>query len=152
MRESALVLYKSLVKDRLSPGLRELGFIGSSGSYALSGAPPFALLGLRGWRYNSEAETMFRAYLLVAPERDYQSLREEEPFRPVRPKPHTEYFDRFPQLMVKPRVALPDGYEGYVGWWRITTPESSVEVAEDFLTVMKTEGLPWMRTELAKRG
>lgn len=140
---TAQSLYDALVKEHLSPGLRALGFKGSSGRYALAGVPPFALLGLQKSSYSDAAEVQFTANLMVVSEDAWQASRSQRPHYPKRPSPGTLYGDSVPQARIG--SLTPSGEDK---WWRVTSPELLSEVARDFLNDVEAYGVPWMRSQL----
>lgn len=138
-------LYQSLVKERISPGLRALGFKGSSGRYELAGYPPFALLGLQKSAYSDAAEVQFTANLLVVGELTWQKLRAERPHLPERPAPGVGYGTGVPQSRIGTLTESGDDK-----WWRVTSPDLLDQVAEDFLADIEAFGLPWMQARLGE--
>jgi uncharacterized protein DUF4304 len=139
---TAQSLYDLLVKEHLSPGLRALGFKGSSGRYALAGVPPFALLGLQKSTYSDAVEVQFTANLMVVSKDTWLALRSQRPHYPERPSPGTLFGDRVPQARIG--SLTPSGEDK---WWRVTSPDLLSDVASDFLTDVEAVGVPWMRSQ-----
>ena len=86
---AAQSIYQDIVKDSLSPALRQLGFKGSGGRYSLPCAHCWAQLGFQKSVYSDAEEVQFTANLQVVNTSDWAEARTERPYLPERPAPGT---------------------------------------------------------------
>jgi hypothetical protein len=79
-------VYAALIKDDISPAMREQGLVGSSGRYALKSDSHWALVGFQKSWYSDRAEVQFTVNLLTVRRDDWESLIAERPYSaPSRP-------------------------------------------------------------------
>ncbi len=83
--------YGALVKDHLSPALRELGFRGSGGSYGLPEAEHWALLSFQRSVCSDRDEARFTINVLVTSKAAWSHLRDQREYFPIKPLASTFY-------------------------------------------------------------
>jgi len=136
-------VYNDLVKERLSPAFRRLGFTGSGGRYSLKSDSCWALLGLQKSAYSDAREVQFTANLLVVARAAWSAMRAERTYLPERPSPSTKYGP--PAAIQRIGRLLPDPADL---WWRLTTDSDISAVAEDALNKVRDYGLPWLQQQM----
>jgi hypothetical protein len=82
-------LYPALLKELLNPALRELGFIGSNGRYALRCHRCRVLLSLQKSTYSTASEVRFTVNLTVVNKTAWAEARTTWPHLPERPSSAT---------------------------------------------------------------
>jgi hypothetical protein len=143
---TAQVMYQRLVRERLSPGFRGLGFIGSSGRYALRCDGCWVLLALQKSAYSDAAEVQFTANLLVANKVQWASAREERAHLPERPSAGIGY--GVPVAQARIGQLLPGGDDK---WWRVYAGVDLAAVAADVLNDTEQYALPWLAAQMAEQ-
>lgn len=144
---SAQTLYREFLRSVLSPGLRALGFTGSSGRYSLPAAGCWAQLGFQKSAYSDREEIRFTVNLLVASEKTWAKLRSERPYLPERPAPSRHYGTEVASVRIG--SLLPDPADT---WWRVYGGADLDAVARDALSSIEHCGLPWLHKQLAQQG
>jgi hypothetical protein len=138
-------LYDTLVKTKLSPALREMGFIGSGGRYSLRAEACWSLLGLQKSAYSDREEVRFTVNLLVVNKGVWASMRSDKDYLPEKPAPGALYGQHVAQARLG--TLLPHGEDT---WWRVYTGVNLEAVAEDLLTGIELYGLPWLRAQMGR--
>jgi hypothetical protein len=134
---SAQTAFQDIVKRHLSPGLRNLGFVGSSGTYSLPCRNCWALVGLQKWRYNTATEVAFTVNLSVVIKRTWRSS--EPPSANITYQP--------PAVHSRIGHLLPGSIEDR--WWRLTPVEDQERVAAEVLRCVEDFAVPWFRDQMA---
>ena len=134
--------FKLLLRDRIAPALRDLGFKGSGQTYALTNDACWALLGFQRSTASDARELRFTINLSFVSKVAWESARVQRTFLPARPLANVVYGEQsrwerigslLPQCMDK--------------WWRVTaTPAPSI--AAEVVDPVRDFGLPWMRTQI----
>jgi hypothetical protein len=143
---TAQVTYQGLVRERLSPGFRGLGFTGSSGKYALGCDTCWVLLALQKSAYSDAAEIQFTVNLLVANKVQWASAREERVHLPERPSAGRGY--GVPVAQARIGELLPDGADK---WWRVHAGVDLAAVSADVLNDTEQYALPWLGARMAEQ-
>lgn len=142
---SAQALYSEFVKVRLGPALRELGFTGSAGRYALPASGCWALLGLQKSAYSSRAEVDFTVNLLVVREDVWTAMRERDSRLPKRPSAGALYGAEVAQSRIG--RLLPSAADT---WWSLSAFVDKETLADEVIDGVETYALPWLRGHLSE--
>lgn len=81
--------YKAMIRDRLSPRLRALGFKGSGGSYEWPSQTHWIILGVQASQFSSADGVKFTLNCQVVRRDVWEEARRERSFLGPRPKPNT---------------------------------------------------------------
>ena len=141
-----------MLRDRVAPGLRDLGFTGSGKSFTFRAdrnSADHALLGVQGWRYNDAAVARFtlNAYFYSAEDwsRAQESTRRRGMTPKAKPSPNVEYFCGW-----KDRI----GYlsePGHDHWWAVRDDAEAELVAADVIHQVKAYAVPQLAARLDRR-
>jgi hypothetical protein len=144
---TAQVMYQHLVKESLSPALRELGFRGSGGRYSLPCAHCWAQLGFQKSSYSGAKEVQFTAKLQVANTSAWEHGRSERPYLPERPAPGTIYGG---DVAAYARIGdlTPDASDK---WWRIHGDIDAAAVVADVIHDVREYAMPWLVEQMRAR-
>lgn len=144
---TAQVMYQRLVKDSLSPALRDLGFKGSGGRYSLPSSRCWAQLGLQKSAYSDAKEVQFTANLQVVNSADWAEARTRRPHLPQRPAPSTMYGA---DVGADTRIGslTPDGADK---WWRVYREVDIPVVVNDFIHDVREYAMPWFAEQIRTR-
>jgi len=140
-----------MLRDKVGPGLRGLGFAGSGNAFALRTdgfSRDHALLGVRSWRYNDAALTRFTLNVSFYGAEDWdtaQATAKRLGLRPqAKPSPNEEYFCGWSE-----RIGFL--YEpGHDHWWAVQNAADAQLVAADVIHVVKTYALPQLTARLGR--
>ncbi|MER7763911.1 DUF4304 domain-containing protein [Streptomyces sp. NPDC097619] len=138
--------FDGMLKGRIAPRLRELGFKGSGAVYLLPDEELWVQLGFQKARGNTADEQRATVNLSVVPKAEWERVREWYPRFPARPKPGTEYVGS-PRSPERIGQVMP-GEQGD-HWWsfRSDDPAGGERAAEELLAAIVEHGLPWLRAE-----
>ncbi|GAB3892606.1 DUF4304 domain-containing protein [Kibdelosporangium lantanae] len=143
---TAQTIYARLVKDTLSPALREVGFKGSGGRYSLPWAECWAQLAFQKSAYSDAAEVRSTLNLQVVNKSDWTAARADRPHLPVRPAPSTFYGD--PAVQVRIGQLTADSADK---WWRINSDVDVAAVATDVIHDVREHAMPWFDQQMRER-
>ena len=143
----ASAILDRLMRTRLAPGLRQLGFRGSGMKFGLPDeGGNHALLGLQKHPLNDAAMCRFTVNLAFFPREQWERLRVEEPWLPKEPNPNdvhpSGWTRRLGQLLDPPRDL----------WWSIDAASDVNAVAEEVLDLIRDIALPELLARLANSG
>lgn len=83
--------FKLLMKDRIAPKLRELGFKGSGQNYSLPSDAYWALVGFQKSMFSDSHELKFTINILVVNKNEWEKARSERSYFPAKPNPTTKW-------------------------------------------------------------
>jgi hypothetical protein len=135
--------YTVLIRDHISPALRQLGLKGSGGTYLLPDATHWAIIGFQRSIYGDRHETKFTINLTVVGRDDWGSARTTQPHLPKRPAPGTFYGNWLWQRRIGELMPSPHDY-----WWHFTPRTDLDALAADVIAAIRSYGLPAMRERL----
>jgi Domain of unknown function (DUF4304) len=135
--------YGELLKTRVAPALRELGFKGSGQNYGLPSDDFWALLGFQKSTSSDAGRVRFTANVLVVSRADWDAVREERPHLPKRPTA-TTFWGTF--VWQKRIGALLPGGEDL--WWEVAAGVDTTELADAVVWAVQDYVLPAMRRRM----
>jgi hypothetical protein len=144
--DSAQATFKAMMRDRIAPGIRELGFRGSGQHYSLPNATHWVLLGFQRSKWSTAEEVEFTVNITVVSKDEWSRLRVEHPFLPDEPAANTVYGPR----VWRRRLGILLGIGDH--WWTVVAGEPTAATAGDVLEAIKTTALPAMRAEIDRVG
>jgi hypothetical protein len=138
--------YGELLKKRVAPALRELGFKGSGQNYRLPSDDYWALLGFQKSTSSDASRVRFTANVLVVSRADWDAVREERPRLPERPTA-TTFWGTF---VWQKRIGelLPGGEDL---WWEVAAGVGASELADAVIWAVQDYVLPAMRRRMNLR-
>jgi len=142
---SAQEIYATMIKDVVSPALREQGLVGSGGRYSIRSETHWALLAFQKSWYSDSAEVRFTVNLMVVRRDDWDELVREHPYYGKKPSAITTYRNPARQVRIGELV---DDLEDK--WWRIFSGQDMDAVQPDLLGNLIDVGLPWLRGQVAE--
>jgi Domain of unknown function (DUF4304) len=133
-------VYDELVKTRVAPGLRALGFRGSGRRYELPSATHWALLGLQASQWSDANELRFTVNLLVVSRQAWTEESARRPHLGAAPSPN-----RAPGAFAWWRRLGPLLPAGGDRWWTVGPGADADGVAREVLAAVELYGLPAVR-------
>jgi hypothetical protein len=136
--------YKGMIRDYLSPCLRQLGFKGSGGSYELPSDSHWILLGVQASQFSSAESVNFTINCKVVRRNRYDAARRQHLYLGPKPKPNTSagsygWSSRIGKL-------LPGGEDH---WWVLRPTDSIDDLVEDVTIAVRDYVLPAVLAEVA---
>jgi Domain of unknown function (DUF4304) len=133
-------MYRVLLRDRVAPALRAMGFKGSGRLYKLDDGQCFARLGFQASRYNTLGEVRFAINLCVVGRRSWAEARERADHLPEVPQVGV-YYGTYAEPGFSARLGnlFPDPVDH---WWTIRREEPAEAVAEEVIAAVRDYGLP----------
>lgn len=135
--------YAAMMRLRVAPALRELGFKGSGTTFTLPDRDYWAIVGFQGSRRNDRRQVSFTVNLTVASKAAWLIARLDNPRLRERPAANTSYFRWSWQTRIG--VVLPGGREI---WWAIGPGIDVQVVADEVIAAIRDHALPAMREQL----
>lgn len=138
MTETAQGKYNAMMKDVVSPGLRDLGFKGGAGrGFIYPSETHYLLVGFQKSAYSSVDSVSFCVNLLVHSKKEWEQARQELEFLPKVPSPNT----RYPVSGWAARLedVTP---EGFPHWFDITNDTDTMAIADTVVTAIGDYALP----------
>ncbi len=139
--------YKELIKLRVSPAMRRLGFIGSGGTYVFPHEHMWALVGLQGSVYSDPGEVSFTVNVKVSDKRNFASFVGSDRRRPSANGEYPqvrEWHVRLGNLMKAETDA-----QNLDQWWSVTPESDLTVVAGEVLDAVTTYALPEVKRRLS---
>lgn len=138
---TAQEVYKVMLKEHLSPGLRGLGFKGSAGAYELPSETHWMVLGVQASAYSSADGMTFTLNCQVVSHSTWDAMRAERGYLGAKPKPNTVagsfvWWSRIGEL-------LPEGEDK---WWSLRPGDDPAPIAREVLQAVRDFALPAMRS------
>ncbi len=136
-----------MVRDRLAPALRAMGFRGSGQAYTLPSDTHWAMLGLQRDKWSDRNRLAFTVNVSVVSRSAWEQTRERVPWVGVRPSANgVEPVDY--ELQV--RIGDLCGRGDY--WWPVSADGSDEDsTLDDVLAVIEQYALPALRAALNGR-
>ncbi|MGN9906378.1 DUF4304 domain-containing protein [Phytohabitans sp. LJ34] len=136
-------VYRAMLRDRVAPGLRALGFKGSGARYRLDDEECLAQLGFQSSAYNTSASLSFTLNLSVVSRLVWESARREQPYLPTSPSPNVFYGTYVWQRRIGQLMPTQSDL-----WWDLEHDADPAAVADAVVTAVHDYGLPAMREQL----
>lgn len=132
------------LKERIAPGLRAQGLIGSRQHFHLPNAHgDLALLGFQRWRYNDAELARVTANVAFYGAEEWSEARTKEPWLPALPSPNEEYFVGWHERV---GFLLPYPHDH---WWSVTSArDDAALLASDVLAVVEAYVLPQLQARI----
>jgi len=140
-------IYASMVKDRISPRLREEGLVGSSGRYAVPSDSHWALVGFQKSAFSDRNEVRFTINLVAVGKPEWEQLRLEHPYLAKRPQPTFHHPE--PALSMRIGQLVDDGEDK---WWRVVPTSDCEPIVDEVIRDLTEAGIPWLRAQINDRG
>jgi len=134
-----------MIKDVVSPALREQGLLGSAGRYSIKSETHWILLAFQKSWYSDSAEVRFTVNLMVVRRDAWEELLRESPHYGKKPSAIITYNDPVRHVRIGELV---DDLEDK--WWRIFSGQDMDAVQSDLLGNLIDVGLPWLRGQVAE--
>ncbi|MFJ4167029.1 DUF4304 domain-containing protein [Microbacterium sp. NPDC089698] len=142
---SAQEIYAAMIKDVVSPALREQGLVGSGGRYSIKSETHWALLAFQKSWYSDRAEVRFTVNLMVVRCDDWEALLHEHPYYGKKPSATITYNDPVRHVRIGELV---DDLEDK--WWCVFSGQDMDAVQADLLGDLIDVGVPWLRSQVAE--
>jgi hypothetical protein len=149
--QTAQALYRSFTNDWLSPGLRQLGFRGSSGRYSMPCDSCWVSLAIQKSRSSTRATIEFTINLQVTKKATWENTRVVHPLLPERPNPNDAYYDDNGAAITSPE-RLGNLLPVPKDWWQVSATTDLDDLARHLLDSIKRFALPWYSIEMASLG
>lgn len=137
-------IYATLIKDEISPAMRECGLVGSGGRYAMKSDSHWALVGFQKSSYSDKAEVQFTVNLLAVRRDDWESLVAERTYYGAKPSASVLYSE--PVHSTRIGFLLENPVDR---WWRIYEGQDVDRVLSEVVSALVEQGLPWLRKQIA---
>jgi hypothetical protein len=141
--ERAQDTFKQMMRDKVAPALRELGFKGSGQSFTLPSDSHWALLGFQKSAFGDSQEVRFTINLTVVGRRAWDEATAARPYLGTRPAPNVSHGP--PAWSERIGFLLPERTDL---WWSVPAGASTDTVVEDVVTVVRDCALPEMRRQI----
>ena len=144
---SAQQIYSLMMKERVAPALRALGFKGSERAFTLPADGFIAQLGFQKSNHSDQLEVLVTANISAVSLAAWDEARERWPHLPTRPSPNTAYGPFFWQQRV-PNL-LPSRSPA---WWRVSAHDEPGVVGDDIVGAVRDYALPALRLRIGASG
>lgn len=134
--------YKELVKDQISPVLRDLGLKGSGGRYQLPSDDHWALIGFQRSVYSDAEHIRFTLNVLVVSHEEWSEARAGRTHYPEKPTAGT-LWGAGSQARIGGLMPVGEDY-----WWDLYPDTFTDELVTDVLGAIRDYALPWMRQQI----
>jgi hypothetical protein len=133
----------TMLKERVAPALREMGFKGSGQHYHLPVPGHYALLGFQKMRFGTRHDVMFTINLLACSHSEWAALVERKPHYGPKPILGAHY----EELVWTERIGFlmpePDDH-----WWQVLDDTDTEALADEVIGVLREHGVPALRAHL----
>ncbi|MCC9311205.1 DUF4304 domain-containing protein [Kitasatospora sp. RB6PN24] len=115
---TAQELYRTMMRDRVAPRLRELGWKGSGQRFELPDPRAWVQLGFQSSRSNSASSLKFTINISVIDRQAWGAHQAEHPGLPAQPNPSTHYGPQFSPVRIGHLLAARQDT-----WWHISAAQ-----------------------------
>jgi uncharacterized protein DUF4304 len=133
----------AMLKERVAPALRDMGFKGSGQNYHLPVPGHFALLGFQKMRFGTRHDVMFTINLLACSHADWTALAEANPYHGAKPILGAHY--EGPIWSRRIGFLMPEPHDH---WWQVLDDTDTDALAEEVIAVLRDLGVPALRAHL----
>lgn len=134
--------YKELVKDQISPAVRDSGLKGSAGRYQLPSDDHWALVGFQKSAYSDAEHIKFTVNLFVVSRDEWELARADHSFYPEKPTAGT-HWAAGTQTRIGRLMPVGDDH-----WWDLYPTTSPDQLVDDVVGAIREFALPWMRENM----
>jgi hypothetical protein len=135
--------FAEMLKERVAPELRALGFKGSGQNYHLPVPGYFALLGFQKMRFGTRHDVMFTVNLLACSHADWAALAATNRYHGERPILGGMY--DAPIWGQRIGLLMPEPHDH---WWQVLDDTDTDALADEVLGVLREYGVPALRARL----
>jgi hypothetical protein len=133
----------AMLKERVAPALRELGFKGSGQNFYLPVPEHYALLGFQRARFGTRHDVLFTINLLACSHADWTALVAARPHYGPKPILGAHYED--PVWSMRIGHLMPEPHDH---WWQVLDDTDTEALADEVLGVLEEYGVPALRAHL----
>ena len=133
----------AMLKERVAPALREMGFKGSGQNYHLPVPGHYALLGFQKMRFGTRHDVMFTINLLACSHDEWAALIEIRPQYGDKPILGAHYEE--PVWSRRIGFLMPDPHDH---WWQVLDDTDTDALADEVIGVLRGYGVPALRAHL----
>lgn len=144
--ETALDIFRLVMREGIAPELRRMGFKGSGQSFTLPSETHWVLLGFQKSTTSSAKAVRFTVNVTAVSKRAWIEARSEHSYLGERPSANISYGDFAWQRRIG--QLIPDGRDT---WWTITTRASTESVKVEVLDAIRIYAWPAIEQQLAQR-
>lgn len=133
--------YTQMLRDRVTPGLRQLGFRGGRGRYRLpTPCGDYALLGFQRSIWNDEQVCEFTVNVARYGRAAWQQAREQAPELPAAPNP-SDYYGFYGDLGWQERLGhlMPYSHDH---WWGFDPSSDRAAIGQEVFDAIRVYALP----------
>ena len=132
-----------MLRDRIAPALRTLGFKGSGPVFSLPNEKHHAMLGFQKSVSSTASEIRFTVNALVVSKDAWKKAREEWSYIPQRPSPNASWGD----FVWQSRMGhlLPEREDA---WWRLSASADVERLAGELVDAIQEYMLPEIRQRI----
>ncbi len=133
-----------MMRDRVAPALRELGFQGSGQAFTLPAPDHFVILGFQKSANSDRSEVSFTINVSAVSKAAWRRMCDERTYLPETPSPNTYYCDDAWQQRIGALMPRSDREP----WWTVRAGESAESVADEVLNVVRDYAVPAIEDQL----
>lgn len=133
----------AMLKERVAPELRAMGFKGSGQNYHLPVPGYFALLSFQKMRFGTRHDVMFTINLLACSHAEWAALVEARPQYGTKPILGAHYEE--PVWSMRIGFLMPEPHDH---WWQVLDDTDTDALADEVLGVLREYGVPALRAHL----
>jgi hypothetical protein len=142
--------FKTMLRERVAPALRELGFRGSGQRFVLPSATHWAILGFQRSSESDASRVSFTVNLTVVERAAWETRRVEHPWIGRHPSANVSY-------TAGPGREIPTYWHARIGelmparddhWWKLDSETEVAAAATEVISVIRDHGLPAMREQM----
>jgi hypothetical protein len=142
--ETAQETFTRMIRERVAPRLRALGFKGSGQRFTLASDSHWALLGFQRSAWGDSHEGRFTLNLTVVSKEAWEASRAEKPHRGTVPAANA--FEGVPAWEERIGMLMPGRLDR---WWELRAGEPTESVTAEVLSAVENYALPEMRRQIA---
>jgi hypothetical protein len=140
--------YRTFLRERIAPSLRELGLRGSGNAFALPDDQFWALVGFQAdWRSAREGTVRFTVNLTVADKAAWARAREQKLYYPQAPSANSSG-GMPPAEVIRIGHLIPVSDLQWDRWWAIGRRTPPDRVAQEVVAAVRDHGIPWLRSRM----
>ena len=135
--------FAAMLKERVAPALREMGFTGSGQRYHLPVPGHYALLGFQKMRFGTRHDVMFTINLLACGHSDWTALVERNPHYGPNPILGAHYGE--PVWSERIGFLMPEPHDH---WWHVLDDTDTEALGDEVIAVLREYGVPALLAHL----
>ncbi len=143
--------YQAMVREHVTPRLRELGFRGSGSVYSLPDDRAWRLLGFQRSVSSSRQLVRFTVNLTLADKAAWRALLPTHPWIGSRPTGNVGDYGLPPDVVEVARIGSLIPGEDDV-WWELHVSRPTQPLANELVHAIERYGLPWLRRKSTSTG